>query len=251
MKIIRYIVSVNMMFCEVFDKIFVPKSLAIDGNRDFIDRIAPSYLKHGLKVYDVGGGKQPFIDTIKKKYLEINVIGVDIDNGELNRAPMSAYNNTICADISKFRGSNDGDLLICQAVLEHVEDIRGAFAGISSLLKKGGVALVFVPSRNAAFARLNLLLPESIKRRLLFGIFPKSKYAQGFPSYYSNCTPREFCAIAKQNKMDCETIHCYYMSSYFKFCFPIYMVWRIWIMCFKLMSPIQASETFIAIFKKR
>ena len=41
-----------------------------------------------------------------------------------------------------------------------VEANSGTIVAIASMLKLGGRSLLFLPSRNAVFARLNLLLPE-------------------------------------------------------------------------------------------
>jgi 2-polyprenyl-3-methyl-5-hydroxy-6-metoxy-1,4-benzoquinol methylase len=75
-------------------------------------------------------------------------------------------------------------MLVCQAVLEHVRDVEQAFAAFASILKPQGLALIGVPSRHAAFARLNMLLSEKVKRKILFFVFPHMKEGQGFISYY-------------------------------------------------------------------
>src|SRR5262249_9719381 len=77
-----------------------------------------------------------------------------------------------------YRGSSEADLVICQAVLEHVADTGSAMSCIASMLKPGGVALLFIPSRNAAFARLNLALPSGFKRALLHGLYPSTRFGR-------------------------------------------------------------------------
>ena len=79
--------------------------------------------------------------------LGLTVVGIDIDQAELDRAPQGIYDRTICADVSQLRGNADADLLICLAVLEHVRDVSAAFTSIASCLKPGGKALIFDPSR--------------------------------------------------------------------------------------------------------
>jgi SAM-dependent methyltransferase len=63
---------------------------------------------------------------------------------------------------------------VCQALLEHVSDVNGAFESIASILRPGGQAVIFVRSRNAVFARINLVLPEKFKRWILFQVFPQA-----------------------------------------------------------------------------
>lgn len=247
---LRDLVNLNVKLSRWFDSRLLPKYLSVDGNMDFIHEMAPSYLRPGTKIYDVGGGKQPFIDVGVKRALGIQVVGIDISRAELDRAPMGAYDEKICADIADVKGDADGDLVICQAVLEHVGDTERAFYSIASLLKPGGVALIFVPSRNALFARLNLLLPESIKRTILFGIFPQARPAQGFPSYYDKCTPDDFVALGGRCGLSCREARYYYMSSYFSFLFPVYFIWRLWVLAFKWIARHQAAETFSMAFVK-
>lgn len=175
---------------------------------------------------------------------------MDIDQGELDRAPTGIYDRTICADIGCFYGAGDADLLICQAVLEHVRDVDGAFASIAGILKPGGRALIFVPSRNALYARLNLLLPQALKKRLLHAVYPKTREGQGFPSYYDQCTPRDFRRLAKKHNLVVEKESYHYISSYFSFFVPLYALWRLWILGYRALAGEQAAETFCMAFVK-
>lgn len=244
MNFARAFLNLNIRLSKWFDQTFLPPSLLKDGNRDFVVDFGQKYLASDQKIYDVGGGKQPFIDARRKAALRLNVVGIDISEQELSRAPVGAYDKTVCADIARHTGTGDGDIVICQAVLEHVRDTEGAIQSIASLLKPGGKALIFVPSRNAAFARLNLLLPQKVKQWILFAVYPTTRTAQGFPSFYARCTPAGMMALAKANNLRLEDARYYYISSYFSFFFPLYLFWRVWIVCFKLVAGHQAAETF-------
>ena len=244
MRAIRKWIDLNIQFSMRFDKIFLPTSFNVDGNHDFSTNMAPGYLRKGMKVYDVGGGKSPFISRDEKMALDLCVVGIDISQQELELAPLGSYDEVICADIASTTGSEDGDLVICQAVLEHVRDVDGAFKSIASLLRPGGTALIFVPSRNAVFARLNLILPQYLKEKILFGIFPSTRTTQGFPSFYNKCTPNEFRVLVMSNGLrDVEVRH-YFISTYFTFFFPLHLVWRVWILLFRGLLGGQAAETF-------
>ena len=250
MSVLRKFLNANISLSKWFDRRFLSPSYLIDGNKDFINQMAPSYLLQGMKIYDVGGGKQPFVDVNKKNQLSLTVVGIDISQSELSRAPIGGYDETVCADIANVQGKGDGDLVICQAVLEHVKDTEGAMRSIATLLKPGGKALIFVPSRNAIFARLNILLPESVKRKILFSVFPSTSVAQGFPSFYHKCTPNDFILMAKKNGLVAGESRYYYISSYFSFLFPVYLIWRLWIMLFKAIAGHQAAETFSMVLIK-
>lgn len=238
-----------MKLSRSFDRL-LPADYNIDGNSDFKHRFAPTWLKSNTRVVDIGGGKNPFIALDKKQALTIHVTGVDISAQELARAPIGAYDAVLCGDIATIVGPSDADICICQAVLEHVRDVEGAFVSIASFLKPGGVALIFVPSRNAVFARLNLLLPERLKRFLLFTIFPDTQRDQGFPSYYNRCTPAGFQAMAQAAGLEIQEVKYYYASYYFTFFAPLHVLWRAWILLYRSVAGDQAAETFSVAFKK-
>jgi len=226
--VIRALIRDQRAWSERFDRL-LPDDYRVDGNTCFKTRFAPSYVTPGIVVYDVGGGKRPFFSTMEKRRLGVKVIGVDISADELSMAPEGAYDETVCADVTTYRGNGDGDLAVCCTLLEHVRDTEPAIACLASLLREGGTALVFVPSRNALFARLNLLLPERAKRALLFGLFPEKREAQGFPSYYDQCTPRRIQELGVAHGLELVKAEYYFKSSYFSFFLPFYVLWRGWV----------------------
>jgi len=228
----------------------LPAYFRADGNSYFINTFFRKFLRRGQKVVDVGGGKQPILSAAEKQSLGLTVHGLDISANELASAPAGCYDATICADVTRYRGSSDADLVICQSLLEHVPSTQEAFAAIASMLKPDGLALVFAPSRNAVFARLNLMLPERLKRWLLFTIFPETRSAQGFASYYDRCTPREFEQMAHIVGLDAVERKLFYQSSYFSFFVPLHVLWRLWLVTFKALRGAQAAETFIYAFRK-
>jgi SAM-dependent methyltransferase len=241
--LLRKFVRFQARLCEAFDTLLPPEFL-VDGNMHFQREFAPGFIKNGMLVYDMGGGKNPLISRTCKVERNLRVYGVDIDLKELSSAPEGTYDGVICADIAQYQGNADAELVICQSLLEHVKDIEGAFAGISSTLKGGGIALLFVPSRNAAYARLNLLIPQWLKRWLLFTIFPERRRDQGFPAYYRRCTPKDFRRLAGRFGLKVLEVKPYFMSSYFSFLFPLYVAWRLWVLFFRYVRGEQAAETF-------
>jgi 2-polyprenyl-6-hydroxyphenyl methylase/3-demethylubiquinone-9 3-methyltransferase len=236
-------------WCEAFDSI-LPSKFRIDGNEFFINSFIQEFLGKNQCVYDIGGGKTPFFSKSQKELFGMHIIGVDIDRSELDMAPQGCYDEVIHSDIAVFKGNNDGDLLICQALLEHVEDVSLAITSISTCLKPGGVALIFVPSRNAIFARLNLIIPEFIKLKLLNLIFPNDADLHGYKSYYDRCTPSNFKQLFLENDFKVVKESYHYISVYFQIFLPLYIVWRIWIILFYAVSKENASETFCIAFQK-
>jgi 2-polyprenyl-6-hydroxyphenyl methylase/3-demethylubiquinone-9 3-methyltransferase len=229
---------------------FLPSRYRVYGRRYYRETLVPRYLVYGQTVYDVGGGANPFLALETKARLGARVVGIDISASELERAPEGSYDETRCADIAEFRGAGDADIIICQSVLEHVRDVRAAFHSLASILRPGGRALLFVPNRNAPFARLNRLLPERVKRGVLFSLYPQKRPTSGFPAYYDRCTPRDFRGLAEECGLAVEAEEHFYICSYFFGILPAYVLWRIWILAGKRLFGAQASSTFCMVLSK-
>lgn len=225
--LVRSFVRGNQAICRWFDRL-LGEDYQTDGNRHFVDEILPAHLQSGTTIYDIGGGKHPCVSLKTKRDLALHLIGVDIDDDELKAAPAGVYDKTLCVDVAKLEGGGDGDLVVCQSLLEHVADIDGAIMGIASVLRPSGKALLFFPSRNAVFARINLLLPERIKKAILFSIFPDARKGQGFVSYYRKCTEKEMTSLLESNGLKVVVVRRYWCSGYFSFFAPLHMLWRIY-----------------------
>lgn len=69
MSLLRSFINANIKLSKWFDSQFLPSSFVKDGNKDFIFEMAPSYLRQGMKIYDVGGGSSlSWIPTKKAIY---------------------------------------------------------------------------------------------------------------------------------------------------------------------------------------
>ena len=242
---IRKLISWNLKLSRTCDRVFFEK-FAIDGNGAF-NVLAPELVKDGSRVADVGGGKTPFFPPEKARQRNLRVTGVDIDAAELDAAPAGAYAEVVVSAIEQCRGAEDQDIVIAQSVLEHVYDGREAMRGIGSMLRPGGMVVTFCPNRRAWFARLNLLLPERVKRAVLFSIFPNKRERQGFPAHYDGCTPREMEENMRHAGIRPIEVRYFYVSSYFMFFVPLYLFWRLATYPLMRFWPHRYCETFIAV----
>lgn len=248
--LIRSFVDLNIRVSRALDQL-LPASLREDGNRTFLKDYAPDAIRRGATLYDVGGGSQPFVTLAAKEEHGMRVVGLDISAEEMALAPPGVYDRAIAADLCTFVGDADADVVMCQATLEHVPDGPGAIRAIASILKPGGRAFIFAPSRNALFARLNLLLPQNLKERLLFTLFPaKATGHDGFPAFYYHCTPKQIEALARSNGLVVERHALFWVSSYFTVFVPAYLAWRMFQGVSYLFSGRNAAETFIYVLRK-
>lgn len=247
---IRKLINFNIYLSHKLDSI-LPQSYQVEGYSDFSNKVLEKYIVKNSLIYDVGGGKQPHVGNILKKKLSLSVIGLDINENELRQAPKDSYNHAIAADITEYKGQGDADLVICKALLEHVHNTRKAIISLASIINKEGKILIFVPSRNAIFARLNLIIPESLKKKILFTLFPQTIYAQGFKAYYDRCTPKTMTKIVKECGLEVLEFKPYFKSGYFSFFFPFHLLWRTYLFCFRLLAGDNAAETFTMVIGKK
>jgi 2-polyprenyl-6-hydroxyphenyl methylase/3-demethylubiquinone-9 3-methyltransferase len=240
----------NQTLSQNFDRL-LPKKLRKDGNGTFLREILPSAVGRGDIVYDLGSGSQPYFSPEGKEKIGAIVVGLDIDSAELAGAETGSYDRTIVHDLCTFEGVADANVVICQATLEHVPDTTGAIRAITSTLAPGGRAFIFAPCRNAAFARLNIILPEALKRKILFSLFPsKAEGHDGFKAYYDKCTPSAIERLARENGLEVDERHVFWMSSYFTIFFPAFVAWRLTQLISWLILRDDAAETFIFVLRK-
>ncbi len=118
-------------------------------------------IKFGNQVLDIGSG----VGTIGF-YLASQgkqVTGIEIAQEAVTAATKSARLmglegkiDFIKGDFLKWEDERKFDFVICSEVLEHLRDDNKALVNIYQLLKKDGLLLVTVPSKNAPLYRLSL-----------------------------------------------------------------------------------------------
>src|SRR5690348_12356102 len=137
MSILRGFVNANLRLSAAIDSL-LPSRLRTDGNKTFLAEFLPGAVDHGDVVYDIGGGARPFISLDRKKALNARVVGLDISEAELKAAPPGVYDNIIVHDLCTFEGEAAADVVVCQALLEHVPDTAGAIRALASATRSGG-----------------------------------------------------------------------------------------------------------------
>ncbi len=248
-KLFYWFLQSQLRLCAIFDKL-LPRYMRLRGYRDFTTRILPGQLAPGSTIIDIGGGRRPVISPADKKRLALRVTGIDICATELAQAPAQSYEQTIVADLCDIKTGIKGDMVVCLAVLEHVKDTRAALKSIASMLGKNGKALIFVPGRNSLYARLNLLLPEELKKRLLTLLLPGSGENQGFYSYYDHCVPSELIDIARQEGLEVVEDFYYWQSDYFSFFLPLHVAYRLITTVLHLLIGKDSAETFTLVLQR-
>jgi 2-polyprenyl-6-hydroxyphenyl methylase/3-demethylubiquinone-9 3-methyltransferase len=245
--IIRRFIAWNRTLSKKFDAVLVPRSWTVDGLKDYVHTVVPPLVQPDSNICDVGGGKRPFVGLEIPKQKRQYITGIDIDKAELEAAPNGIYDQIFVSDIGAKQlpvKASTATLVICEAVLEHVQDNTQAIRNMAKITKKGGEIALFIPSRNALFAVINRYLPEKVKRKLLFSIFPEYEHAQRFPAYYNHCTPKAMRKLLEQNGIEIAQVRCYYFSTYFSFFLPAHVFWRFYQLMSFLILRENAAESF-------
>lgn len=248
-EFLQSIFRVQVRWCRWLDRRLFSE-FSEDGNSRFVELVRQMVPERAV-VADIGGGKTPFFSADEVAERCLQVVGVDVSADELGSAPLGCYQRCVEGAIEEVRGSCDCDVVIAQSVLEHVLDGRLAAEGVASFCRPSGVVVTFCPNRRAWFAQLNLILPEALKRWVLFSIFPEKRNRQGFPAYYDGCTAGEMRRNLENAGVDVERIIPFFTSSYFMFFVPLYLFWRGCTYPLMKLWPMAFCETFIVIGRKR
>ena len=226
------------------DDLLFPRSWGIRAGADFRERISPGLLRPGLTSGELAA-------AATRSFLREKTRPTAYDHRHRHRSGRARQDTAgrLRSDISSPTcvSSEATTPPTSKTASEHVEDIDRAFAGLVSLLRPGGTLAVWVPCRNAWFARLNLLLAQRAKRRVLFSIWPHKAAHQGFPARYDRCTPSHFRALARRHGTEVLELSTYWNSGYFRFSCRCGQLWRQWQICARPVAGDRICKAFLMV----
>jgi SAM-dependent methyltransferase len=134
---------------------------------------------------DLGSGSNVYVELFGSRFRA--AYGIDADPAYL----ASASRPDILGDILRLP-LKDGsvDLLTSLMVIEHIPDPAGFGEELDRVLAPGGAFLFVTVNRRFWGSRLNSLLPEPLKKRLLALVF-KREEKDIFPAFYRLNTPED------------------------------------------------------------
>jgi 2-polyprenyl-6-hydroxyphenyl methylase/3-demethylubiquinone-9 3-methyltransferase len=241
--------ALNRRLSMLTDRL-LPGRLRLNGASSFETAVVPDLLGHATVILDVGGGKRPFLSPERKRSLGARVIGIDIEADELEHAPPGSYDQVIVCDITQGLPPLEADLVICRSVLEHVADAGAAIKALAAATRPGGQVAIFVPCRNALFARVNLLLPEPVKHALLRLLRPADAGHIGFPARYDRATPPAYRSMILEAGLELTALARYYQSNYLVAFWPAYLSWRLLYLPLHLWLGDRVCESFSVVARR-
>lgn len=180
-------------------------------------------LPAGAVIVDAGGGRRSAVREHQPAGTRLVAVDESASELALNRD----VDETRIADISRLLPFADGevDAVCSKHVLEHLPAISGFVAEAARVLKPGGVFIAFFPARYAPFATINRLLPDRIKRRLLYSLHPETEGTPRFRAFYDHCYCTAIVQLLGHHGFDVEEVTAsYYQSHYFGFFLPLYLL---------------------------
>lgn len=162
---------------------------AVDGWFGYPPLVREWIISEGAKrVADIGGGANPVLDPEYIAAHGIRYTMIDIDAGELAKAP-DCYDK-LQGDVTspECGAENSYDLVFSAMLAEHVKSGEALHRNLYRMLAPGGVAIHYFPTLYSPPFIANFLLPERLAAKLLYLLNPRNKFQNGkFPAYYSWC----------------------------------------------------------------
>jgi len=237
---------------KLLSKSFENKFFSFNNNDTMLlFKLFNKYLRRNSKIADIGGGKKPIKNLYEQTKISNEIVydGYDISKQELETA-RDKYTNIYELDLVQTNNKfvKKYDLILCINTLEHLDNVTNGIKNITLMIKDEGRIYIKMPCKHALFSKLNLILPNKIKNKVMHMIFP-SKKGDGFLAFYDKATPIEIIEIFKKEGFLLEESNYVKWSSYFTFLFPLYFVWRIITLLQNLILK-DYCESFELIFYK-
>jgi SAM-dependent methyltransferase len=191
-----------------YKQIFYPESkfgglTDIDGTMAFYTRVNALIESHFV-VLDVGCGRGHYgedLITIRKNIRILKgkaktVIGIDVDKAAEKNPFLDAF-YLLTSDRWPLI-DNSVDLIICDYVLEHVENPENFFSEIHRILKNSGYLCIRTPNSWGYVAIASRIVPNRHHFRVLEKVQDNRKEEDVFPTYYRcNSIPKLRAILAK------------------------------------------------------
>jgi SAM-dependent methyltransferase len=160
-------------------------------------------------VLDVGCGRGAYTEdpVPYRKNLRIlkgkaaKVIGIDVDRGARDNPFLDEFR--LIHDDSWPVESDSIDLIVCDNVIEHIEEPDRFFSEAHRILRNGGFLCVRTPNRWSYAALAATLIPNSFHSRVTSFVQERRKDKDVFPTLYKCNSVGKLEDIMKKNGFEC------------------------------------------------
>lgn len=179
----------------------------IDGTVVFFGRIN-ALLDSSFVVLDVGCGRGSHSDdlvslrknlrTLKGKVRK--VIGIDVDEGARENPFLDEF-HLLTGSVWPIE-SDSIDLIVCDNVMEHVENPDQLFSEIRRVLKNGGYLCIRTPNRWGYVAIAATLIPNRYHSRVTSTVQDGRKQEDVFPTVYKCNSVRKLRNMMRKHGLE-------------------------------------------------
>ena len=142
--------------------------------------LAENSQKNGCVILDAGCGNNSII--LNQNDLKRKKLGIDIALNDIKKNKSIDY--AICCNITCIALKNESvDLIICNMVIEHLQDPTVAFAEFSRVLKKGGYLIFMTPCIYNIVVFLSKMIPNRFHNKLV-SLLTGINESNIFPTFY-------------------------------------------------------------------
>lgn len=180
----------------------------IDGTVAFFNRVN-SLIDSSSVVLDLGCGRGAYSeDSVPlRKNLRIlqgkvaKVIGIDVDQDAQNNPFIDEFH--LIENDSWPVDSNSIDLIVCDNVLEHIDNPDRLFLEINRVLKNGGFLCIRTPNRWSYIAIAATLIPNKHHSKVTSVVQEGRQDEDVFPTVYKCNSIGRLKRIMKRSGFDC------------------------------------------------
>jgi SAM-dependent methyltransferase len=178
----------------------------VDGTIAFFGRVQ-SLLRPDSMVLDVGCGRGEVVDRLPDNPWEKcrilkgpgrKVIGIDVSDDGRQNTLIDEFRQIVGAQWPVESGSVD--LLVADAVLEHLPEPDAFFAECSRVVKPGGVVCFRTPNRWTYYALAAAIIPNKFHAKVISFVQPGRKEQDVFPTVYRANTIRSLQRLLKDHQ---------------------------------------------------
>ena len=182
-------------------------------------------LPPGSTVLDLGGGRRCVYAGALPADHDLRLVAVDISAEELaaNRDVSEAHVADVAAGLPF--PDQSVDLVLSRALLEHIDGVPAAVQNMARVLKPGGRALHFLPSRYSLFATAARVLPFDRLLSVLHAVNRDSRGQVEFEVLYDHCDPAAIEGLfTEAGFRDVSVDVCWAQSGYFEPVPPLFLL---------------------------